>query len=259
MTNIDPTARVSSNATIGAGSSIGPGCIIGDDVQIGKDTVIGPYCIIEGPTLIGDSCKFTGYASIGSPPQDLKYKGGKTKLIIGDDNTIREFVTINRGTEHGGGITSIGCHNLIMAYCHVAHDCHLGDHIVMGNVATLAGHVQVDDHVIIGGLSAVHQFTRLGQYAMIGGGSMVSLDIIPYAMASGDRARLFGVNAIGLKRNGFNADAIKKIKKAYKILFKEGLVLNDALNRLETEFSGVEEISRLVTFIRSSERGIARG
>ncbi len=251
-------ARVSPNATIGPGSCIGPGCIIGDDVHIGKNTIVGPYCVIEGPTTIGDSCKLTGYASIGSPPQDLKYKGGDTRLVIGDNNTIREFVTINRGTEHGGGITRIGSHNLIMAYCHVAHDCHLGDYIVMGNVATLAGHVHVEDHVIIGGLSAVHQFTRLGQYAMIGGGSMVSMDIIPYAMATGDRARLFGINTVGLKRNGFSPDAIRVIKKAFKILFKEGLSLNNALGRLEREFGDIEEVSRMLKFIRSSERGIAR-
>ncbi|MCD6570784.1 MAG: acyl-ACP--UDP-N-acetylglucosamine O-acyltransferase [Deltaproteobacteria bacterium] len=258
MKRIDPTAKVSQNASIDTDVEIGPYCIIGDNVEIGPETYIGPYCMIEGPTTIGNSCRITGYASIGTPPQDLKYKGEHTRLVMGDNNTIREFVTINRGTGHGGGATVIGNNNLLMAYCHVAHDCRMGDHVVMGNVATLAGHVHVGDHVIIGGLSAVHQFTRIGSYSIIGGGSMVNLDIIPYVRASGDRARLFGINTIGLKRNGFSPETIRTISKSYKILFRQGMLLKDALLMLEKEFSGVEEVSGLIDFVRGSSRGIAR-
>jgi len=258
MTRIDPSARVSPRAVLHDGVEIGPFSIIGDEVEIGEGTRVGPHCLIQGPTSIGRECTLTGYASVGGPPQDLKYKGEKTRLTIGDHNTFREFVTINRGTTHGGGITTIGSHNLFMAYTHVAHDCILGDSIVMGNLATLAGHVEVEDHVILGGLSAAHQFTHIGAYAIIGGGSMISLDIVPFAKASGDRARIFGTNTIGLKRNGFSEDAIKAIAKAYKIIFKQGRTLKDALAALEAEFTGTPEIERLVAFIRKSSRGIAR-
>jgi len=185
---IDPTARISPDALIADGVEIGPYTTIEARVEIGKDTKIGPYCLIQGPTTIGSGCTITGYASIGTPPQDHSYKGEDTKLVIGNGNTIREFVTINRGTLKDKGITTIGSGNLIMAYCHVAHDCVVGDHVVMGNLATLAGHVEIHDRAIIGGLSAVHQFTRIGACSIVGGGSMVSLDIIPYAKASGDRA-----------------------------------------------------------------------
>jgi len=258
MTKIDPSARVSPRSVIHDGVEIGPYSIIGDEVEIGEGTRVGPHCLIQGPASIGRECNLTGYASVGGPPQDLKYKGEKTRLAIGDHNTIREFVTINRGTTHGGGITTIGNHNLFMAYTHVAHDCILGDYIVMGNLATLAGHVEVADHVILGGLCAAHQFTHIGAYAIIGGGSMISLDIVPYAKASGDRARIFGTNTIGLKRNGFSEDAIKAIAKAYKIIFKQGRTLKDALATLEAEFTGTPEIERLIAFIRNSSRGIAR-
>jgi len=258
LKKIDPTAIISLNASIGSDAEIGPYCIIGSDVEIGTGTYVGPYCMIEGPTTIGNSCRITGHAGIGTPPQDLKYNGEHTRLIIGDNNNIREFVTINRGTEQGGGITSIGSNNLLMAYTHVAHDCRVENHVVMGNVATLAGHVHVGNYAIIGGLAAVHQFTRIGAYAIIGGGSMVSLDIIPYARASGDRARLFGINTIGLERRGFSPEIIKAIAKSYKILFKQKMLLKDALEGLEKEFSGVEEVADLAGFIRSSTRGIAR-
>jgi len=255
---IDETARVSSKASLASGVEIGPYTIIEDDVEIGQDTCIGPHCRIQGPTTLGKSCVITGCASIGTPPQDLKFQGGETRLVIGDKNTIREFVTINRGTEHGGGITKVGSHNLLMAYCHVAHDCIVGDYVVMGNLATLAGHVHVENNVIIGGLSAIHQFTRIGAYAIIGGGSMVSLDIIPYVKASGNRAGLFGINTIGLKRNGFSPERIREITSAYKILFRQGLRLKDALQALENESPESPDIKRLITFISSSDRGIAR-
>lgn len=258
MVKIDPTAQVSPQAVLNDGVEIGPFCVIADGVEIGAGTRVGPYSMIQGPTTIGQNCALTGYASIGGPPQDLKYKGEPTRLAIGDHNTIREFVTINRGTVHGGGLTAIGNQNLFMAYSHVAHDCQLGNQVVMGNLATLAGHVQVDDHVILGGLCAAHQFTHIGAYSIIGGGSMISLDIVPYAKASGDRARIFGTNTIGLKRNGFSEGAIKDITKAYKILFKQGLMVKDALATLEAEFPGQPEIERLIAFVRAAARGIAR-
>lgn len=255
---IDPTARVSSHAELSPGVTIGAYTTIEEGVVIGPDTVIGPYCMIQGPTTIGASCSVTGYASIGTPPQDHSYKGENTKLVIGDHNTIREFVTINRGTLKDKQVTIVGNHNLIMAYCHVAHDCVVHDHVVMGNLATLAGHVEIFDHAIIGGMSAIHQFTRIGAYAILGGGSMVSLDIIPYAKASGDRASLFGVNTIGLKRGGFSKEQIQHISKAYRILLKQGLLFKDAIKALREEFSGRTEIQFLVDFLSSSSRGIAR-
>jgi UDP-N-acetylglucosamine acyltransferase len=255
---IDATARISPDALIAEGVEVGPYTTIESKVEIGKDTKVGPYCLIQGPTTIGSGCTITGYASIGTPPQDHSYKGEDTKLVIGDNNTIREFVTINRGTLKDKQVTTIGSDNLIMAYCHVAHDCVVGDHVVMGNLATLAGHVEIHDRAIIGGLSAIHQFTRIGAYSIIGGGSMVSLDIIPYAKASGDRAGLFGVNTIGLKRGGFSSEQIKSIEKAYRILLKQGLLLKEAIQAIEKEFPGQAEIELLVGFLKSSRRGIAR-
>ena len=255
---IDPTARISPQAELSDGVVIGPYTTIESGVTIGEDTVIGPYCMIQGPTTIGSHCTITGYASIGAPPQDHSYKGENTKLAIGDHNTIREFVTINRGTLKDKQVTIVGNHNLIMAYCHVAHDCIVHDHIVMGNLATLAGHVEIFDHAIIGGLTAIHQFARIGAYAIIGGGSMVSLDIIPYAKASGDRAKLFGVNTIGLKRGGFSKEQMQNIAKAYGILLKQGLLLKDAITSIKKEIPGQTEIQMLLDFLSSSARGIAR-
>jgi UDP-N-acetylglucosamine acyltransferase len=257
-TKIDPTARISPRAEISDNVVIGPYTTIEPDVQIGPNTTIGPYCLIQGPTTIGSDCSITGYASVGTPPQDHSYKGENTRLVIGNNNTIREFVTINRGTLKDKQVTIIGDHNLIMAYCHVAHDCVVHDHVVMGNLATLAGHVEIFDHAIIGGLTAIHQFTRIGSYAILGGGSMVSLDIIPYAKASGDRASLFGVNTIGLKRNGFSKEQIQNISRAYRILLKQGLLLKDAVQTIRDNFSEQTEIQLLLDFLTSTGRGIAR-
>ncbi|MCU0576703.1 MAG: acyl-ACP--UDP-N-acetylglucosamine O-acyltransferase [Desulfobacterota bacterium] len=258
MPRIDPTARVSQEVSLAEGVSVGPYAVVGEGVAIGEGTSVGPFCMIEGPTTIGRNCTFTGYASIGSPPQDHSYRGEKTRLTIGDNNTFREFVTVNRGTVKDRGVTIIGSHNLIMAYCHVAHDCNVGSHVVMGNLATLAGHVEIHDNAIIGGLSAVHQFTRVGAYVIVGGGSMVSLDVVPYTKASGDRATLYGVNTIGLKRSGFTKEQISRIEKAYRILFKQGMLLKDAVVALEQEFADAGEIGRLLDFLKSTRRGIAR-
>jgi len=258
LPGIDHTARIAPDAALAGDVTIGPYAVVGGGVTIGEGTRVGPFCMIEGPTTIGRSCTFTGYASIGSPPQDHSYKGEPTRLTIGDHNTFREFVTVNRGTVKDRGVTTIGSHNLIMAYCHVAHDCIVGSRVVMGNLATLAGHVEIQDSAIIGGLAAIHQFTRVGAYAIVGGGSMVSLDIVPYAKASGDRATLYGVNTIGLKRSGFSREQISRIEKAFRILFKQGLLLKEAVAALEQELKGAEEIARLLDFLTSSRRGIAR-
>lgn len=258
MSRIDPTARVAPGAVIADGVEIGAYATIESNVTIGPGTKVGPYCMIQGPTAIGAGCDITGYASIGTPPQDHSYKGEDTRLVIGDHNTIREFVTINRGTTKDKGVTTIGDHNLIMAYCHVAHDCVVGNHVVMGNLATLAGHVEIHDYAIVGGLSAVHQFTRIGERCIIGGGSMVSLDIIPYAKASGDRAKLFGVNTIGLKRGGFSTEQIRTIEKAYRILLKQGLLLKEAVCVIEQEFPDDKVILPILSFLKTSRRGIAR-
>jgi UDP-N-acetylglucosamine acyltransferase len=255
---IDPTARISPEAILAEGVEVGPYSTIEARVEIGPNTKIGPYCLVQGPTVIGAGNTFTGYASVGTPPQDHSYKGEDTRLVIGDSNTFREFVTINRGTVKDRQVTTIGSGNLVMAYCHVAHDCVLGDHIVMGNLATLAGHVEIQDRAIIGGLAAVHQFARIGAFAIIGGGSMVSLDIIPYAKASGDRAGLFGVNTIGLKRGGFAPEQIKNVERAYRMLLKQGLLLKDAIVAMEEEFKGLPEVEKLVGFLKTSRRGIAR-
>jgi UDP-N-acetylglucosamine acyltransferase len=258
MPKIKSTSEVSKKAIIHDGVEIGPYCVIGDDVEIGKGTYVGPYTMINGPTVIGKGCRFEGYVSAGGPPQDLKYKGEKTRLEIGDNNLFREFVTLNRGTTGGGGITRIGSGNLLMAYCHVAHDCQLGSNIVMGNLATLGGHVHIEDRVIIGGMSAIHQFTKIGAYTIMGGGTLVGMDVVPYAKVQGNRAKMYGINTIGLKRNGFSDEVIESISRAYRLIFKMGLKLKDAVSKIEMEFAGIPEVMRIVEFIKVSERGIAR-
>lgn len=258
MPKIESGAVVSGNALIHETAEISHFAVIGDDVEIGEGTYVGPYTMINGPTKIGKNNRFEGYVSVGAPPQDLKYKGEKTKLEIGDGNVFREFVTLNRGTTGGGGITRIGSHNLLMAYCHVAHDCQVGDYVVMGNLATLAGHVHVEDRVIIGGLSGIHQFTKIGAFSILGGGSMTGLDILPYAKAQGNRAKIYGLNTIGLKRNGFTDETIKAIGDAYRIILKKGLMLKDAIEKVESKYKDVPEVMRIINFINATERGIAR-
>ncbi len=255
---IDPSAVIDPAAELDSSVTVGPFAVIGPKVRIGKNTHVGPHCVSDGPTTIGENNNFIGQAAIGSAPQDYTYKGEPTELIMGDNNLVREFVTLNRGTLKEDGITRIGSGNMIMAYCHVGHDCVVGSNITMGNGATLAGHVHIGDNVIIGGLSAVHQFTHIGAYSIIGGGSLVSLDIIPYAKASGDHAKMYGTNIIGLKRNNFSKEEIKNIQQAYRLLFKEGLLLKEAVSRLQQEFAGQAEIERILEFLEKSQRGITR-
>ncbi len=258
---IHKTAIVSPGASIGDGVVIGPYSIVGDKVTLAKGVVVSSHVTIDGDTSLGDDCRVFPYASIGSKSQDLKDKSEGGKLIIGKGNTFREFVTINSGTPEGGGLTQIGDNNFFMAYTHVAHDCRLGSFIVMANVATLAGHVTIEDHVILGGLIAVHQFVKIGKHAFIGGGTMVQMDIAPFMSATHDigrGAKLMGPNTIGLERRGFDPDAIRALKSAYKIIWRSKKILKDALSEVEGKLGDSEDVRYLIEFIRSSERGIAR-
>ena len=255
---IHPTAIIASDAQLAEGVEVGPYSIIGADVKIGKNTIIGPHTVIDNYTHIGEGCNIFQFCSIGAPPQDLKFGGEKTRVIIGNFNTIREFVTIHRSTTADIGVTIIGDHNLLMAYCHVAHNCKLGDRIVMANAATLAGHVHVEDNAIIGGLTGIHQFCRLGAHCMIGGVSAVVKDVPPYSIAQGNHAKLFGLNLIGLKRRDFSEKTIKAIKDAYRIIFRSNLLLEAALKKAQEEVEDVPEVKHFIKFIKESERGICR-
>jgi UDP-N-acetylglucosamine acyltransferase len=252
-------ARVSSHAILADRVTVGPYAVVEDNVEIGNDTTVGPYCMIQGPTIIGRGCTFTGYASIGTPPQDHSYRGEDTRLIIGDNNTIREFVTINRGTIKDKKVTTIGNDNLIMAYCHIAHNCKLGNNIIMVNAANLAGHIHVDDYAIIGGLTGVHQFIRIGAHCIIGGTSAVDKDIPPFVTAAGNRARLYGLNIIGLKRRGFKEETIRALKEAYRIVFRSSLLLSVAIEKVKSEVEDIPEVRQFIEFIDGrSARGICR-
>ncbi|MGH7858505.1 MAG: acyl-ACP--UDP-N-acetylglucosamine O-acyltransferase [Candidatus Binatia bacterium] len=255
---IHPTAIVAPGATIHDTAEIGPYSVIGAEVRIGADTRVGPHVVIEGRTTVGDRNRIFQFSSIGAIPQDLKYHGEATELVIGDDNIIREFTTLHIGTEGGGGVTSVGDRNLLMNFSHVAHDCHIGSRVVLANGATLAGHVVVEDYVIVGGLAAVHQFVRLGESSMLGGGAMVVQDVPPYCVVQGDRAGLVGLNVEGLRRRGFSAEALKQLRATYRLLFRSGTPLREAVAKARAELSGAPEVDRLVGFIEASKRGICR-
>ena len=254
---IHPTAIIHKNAHIDSDVRIGPYCIIEEKVKIGKGTKILGHAIIQDGTEIGENCTISSFASIGSPPQDLTYKGEDTTVVVGHNNIIKEYVTINRGTPHDSGVTKVGNNNFIMAYAHIAHDCVVGNNIIMANCATLAGHVEVDDFVIFGGLCAVHQFCKIGKYAFISGLTGVPKDIPPYIIAAGSRAKPYGLNVVGLERHNFSKDEILKLKKAYRILFRSSLPLSTSLKIIKEELDG-EKIKELIDFISSSKRGICR-
>jgi len=258
MAQVHPTAVVHPGARLHETVEVGPYSIIGEKVTIGAGTRVAPHVVIEGRTTIGERNRIFQFASVGGAPQDLKYAGEDTQLIIGDGNTLRESVTMNIGTVGGGGVTRVGNNNLFMAYSHVAHDCVVGNSCIIANSVALAGHVQLEDSVILGGLSAVHQFTRLGKHAFIAGGSMVVMDVPPYCTAQGDRAELAGLNVVGLQRHGFTEEQIGRIKEAYKILFRSKLQLAEALERLKAEMGGQSEIDYLVDFVSQSKRGLTR-
>lgn len=255
---IHPTAIVDKEAEIEDGVVIGPYCIVGNAARIKKGVRLISNVIIEGRTEIGEDTIIYPFTSIGLPPQDLKYKGEDTGVIIGKKNIIREYITIHRASVGGDGFTVIGDNNFLMAYVHIAHDCKIGNSVLMANAATLAGHVKVEDHAVIGGLVAVHQFTRIGSYAMVGGFSGVGQDIPPYMIASGARARLFGLNTVGLKRHGFSEETLSELKRAYKILFREKRTLKDAIKKIQAELPYSEEIRHLIEFIEENKRGICR-
>ena len=256
---IDPRAIVHPGAELHSDVDVGPFAVIGPRVRLGKGTSVGSHSVIEGNTVVGEGCRIFPFASVGSVPQDLKYRGEDTRLEIGDRTVVREFATVNLGTAGGGGVTRVGRDCLLMAYTHVAHDCQLGDRVIMANAATLAGHIVVQDWAFVGGLSAVHQFVRIGQHAFIGGCTAVSMDIPPYVSASGNRARLVGLNLVGLKRRGFGEESLKALRKAYRALFQSKEILTRALEtvRQSPEYS-FEEVRNLVEFIARSERGVTR-
>lgn len=255
---IHKTAIISPKAEIADSVSIGPFCVIGEGVKIRKGSKLISNIVIEGNTDIGENCIIYPFATIGLPPQDLKYKNEKTGVKIGKRNIIREYASIHRASVGGDGLTEIGDGNFLMAYVHIAHDCKIGSSTAMANAATLAGHVVVEDFAFVGGVVAVHQFTRIGAYSMVGGFSGIGQDIPPFTMASGARAKLYGLNVIGLKRHGFSEEAINSLKKAYKILFREKRTLKDALKKIESELTGSPEVDRLVEFIEKNKRGICR-
>jgi UDP-N-acetylglucosamine acyltransferase len=255
--NLHSTAMVSKKAKLYEDVQIGPYSIIGDNVVIGKGTKIGAFCVIDGNTIIGKGCEiFTG-AIIGTRPQDLKYKGEKSFLKIGDNNVIREYCTFNPGTEENTH-TIVGDNNLFMAYCHVAHDCLVGNGCVIANNGTLAGHVILEDKVVVGGLTAVHQFVRVGKLAIIGGCSKVVQDIPPFSTCDGHPARIYGLNLVGLERKGVAAESIKQIKQAFRVLFNSGITVKHALEKIEKEKQLNNEVKYLVDFIKKSSRGISR-
>lgn len=256
-TMIHPTALVDPRATLGMGVQIGPYAIIESEVCIGDRTRIDALAQIKSLTTLGADNHVHSYACLGGSPQDIGYRDQATILEIGDNNTIREYVTLNRGTDHGGAITRIGSNCMLMAYAHVAHDCQVGDEVILANAATLAGHVEVGSMAVIGGLSAVHQFVRIGEYVFIGGKTGVPQDVPPYMLTVGERAQLYGLNVIGLRRRGFTKDLLSALKNAYKIIWRSGLSREQALKQVSEHWGHYPEVSNLIKFIRSSKRGIA--
>lgn len=259
MADIHPTAIVAAGAELAEDVVIRAYCVIGPEVSIGSGSVVGPHVVIDGNTRIGSGNTICPFSTIGYPPQDVSYRGEDTRVVIGNNNLLRENVTIHRGTARGRGVTTIGDENYLMAYSHVAHDCFLGSHIVIANATNLAGHVVMEDHVNLGGLVAIHQFVRIGTHAFISGKAGVGMDVAPYMLAFGAPAKLYGPNTVGLRRAGFSSEAIRALKNSYKIVFRSGLPLEEALARVESEVPSLPEVDRFVQFIKNrSKRGIAR-
>jgi UDP-N-acetylglucosamine acyltransferase len=255
---VHPSAVVDPTATLGPGAIVHAFSVIGAGVSLGAGSVVGPHAVIEGPSAIGERCRVFPFASLGTAPQDLKYRGERTTLEVGDDNTFREGVTVNRGTAGGGGATRIGSGNLLMTGTHVAHDCQVGSQIIFANAATLAGHVTVEDGATIGAFSGVHQFCRVGRHAYIGGYSVLTQDAMPFVLTVGNRARSYGINVIGLERKNFPPETIQALKQAYRVLFRSRLTLEAALARLDAELPDDPEVRLLSAFIRGSQRGVIR-
>ena len=258
MAQLHPTAVVHPDAQLHDTVTVGPFAVIGPKVRIGAGTSVGAHAVIEGRTTIGERNRLFQFAALGAAPQDLTYRGEDTELVLGDDNIVREFATLHIGTEGGGGLTRVGSKSVFMANSHVAHDCQVGNGVILGNGSALAGHVEVHDGVIISGLAAVHQFTRLGRNSFISGGSMVVMDVPPYCTAQGDRAELAGINTVGLSRHGYTDAQLARIKDAYRILFRAKLGLSEALAQLQAEHGGNPEIDHFIDFVKSSKRGLTR-
>ena len=258
MSRVHPTAIVDARAEIDGDVQIGPYCVIGAGVRIGKGCRVHSHAVITGRTTLGEGNVVFPFATIGDTPQDLKYKGEPSELLIGNHNTIREYVSLNPGTTGGGMVTRVGDQNLLMMQCHIAHDCLLGDRNVVANGATLGGHVVIEDFVIVGGLVGIHQFVRIGTGAIVGAGSMVSKDVPPYCNATGDRAKLHGLNLEGLKRRGFDKTVIALLRKAYRIVFQSALRTEDALKKIREELPAIPEIEKFASFIAQSGRGVCR-
>lgn len=255
---VHPSAIIGNNVTIGEGSEIGPYCVIEDDVTIGRNNKLASHLVVGRYTSIGNDNIFYPFSTIGLNPQDLKFGTEKTVLEIGDNNTFREHVTLHRGTGHGGGVTRIGSHNLVMVSAHVAHDCQVGSHVILSHAATLAGHVLVGDHATVGAYSGVHQFCRVGDYAFIGGYSVITQDALPYIKSVGNRAKAYGINTIGLERKGFSKDEVTRLKDAYRTLFQRKLRLVEAQEQVAEKYGDCARVTYLLDFIAASERGIIR-
>jgi UDP-N-acetylglucosamine acyltransferase len=257
--NIHPTAIIDARATVPASCKIGPYCVIGADVELGEDCRLASHVAIEGPTKIGADNAFFSFCAIGMAPQDVTYKGEPTRLEIGDHNEIRECVTINRGTEKGGGLTEVGSHLLIMAYTHIGHDCVIEDHAMLVNGATLGGHVTVEEWAVVGALCPVHQFVRIGAHSYIGGGTTITQDVLPYSMTSAARnTHAYGMNKVGLERRGFSKERIAKIHHAYKILLASKMNTSQALEKLKSESDRGPDVDVLIQFVERAERGIVK-
>jgi UDP-N-acetylglucosamine acyltransferase len=257
--SIHPSAVIDPGAKIPASCTIGPFCTVGPDVELGGNCELISHVALQGPTKLGDHNRIFPFASVGLGPQDLSYKGEPTRLEIGSHNDIREFVTIHRGTVKGGQLTTIGSHCLLMAYAHIAHDCHVGDHVIMANAATLAGHVTVEDWATVGAFSPVHQFTRVGTHAYVGGGTIVTKDVLPFSKTSAAREnRAYGANSVGLQRRGFSPERVKHIQHAFRVLLASKLNTTQALEKLRSEGDLGEDVAMLIRFIESSERGVIK-
>ncbi len=254
-TVVHPTALVDDDAQLGQGVVVGPWALLGPRVRVGDGTEVGPRVLIERDTLVGEDCRIANGAVLGTDPQDLKFKGEDTVLEVGDRTVIREFATLNRGTE-ASGRTVVGSDCLLMAYTHVAHDCELGNHVILSNAVNMAGHVTIEDWVIVGGLTPIHQFVRIGAHAFVGGGSRIPQDVPPYCRVAGNPPGLFGLNSVGLERRGFSEEVRRSLKQAYRILFQSKLNLGQAVARVEVEVDAIPEVRHLIEFIRASERGI---
>ena len=256
---IHPTAVIHAGARLAASVRVGPYCVIGEEVEIGEGCELMAHIYMEGPLRIGPGNRFFPYSSIGVVPQDLKFRGERSETIIGQENTFREFVTVHRGTVGGGSVTRIGDHNLIMAYAHIAHDCRVGNHTILANGTTLAGHVLIEDYAVIGAFCGIHQFCRVGRHSIVGGYSVITQDVLPYSKTVSERqARVYGANVVGLKRHGFTLEQRKKLNHALRLLTSSKLNISQALEQIRAEAADSDEVQELIRFIEGSERGVIR-